>query len=74
VSEYRCEIDAISGPWREGSMGVQEAAAFPGLGRTRLLEMAYEGTLPTTKVGRRRLFARRGLVELLRKAANEVVG
>ena len=50
-------------------MDVAAAAEFTGLHRTKLLELAYSGAVPSTKVGRRRLFARLGLVEHLRAAA-----
>jgi hypothetical protein len=55
--------------WKDGALDVKAAAEFTGLGRTNLLEKAYAKEVPTVLVGRRRLFARAGLVEMLRTAA-----
>ena len=44
-------------------LSVEEAMRALSLGRTKLLELAYAGVIPTTKVGRRRLIPLQGLVE-----------
>jgi hypothetical protein len=59
--------------WADGSGDVVWAQSFSGMGRTRLLQLAYAKTLVTAKVGRRRLFAKKSLVALLRASAAESV-
>jgi excisionase family DNA binding protein len=49
----------------DGTIGVKEAQAFTGLGRTSLYELMDRGVLPYTRVGDRRLIPKRALVELL---------
>jgi excisionase family DNA binding protein len=71
VKQSEPAVEALD-PWADGSMDVIRAAEFTGLGRTRLLELANAGEVPSTKVGRRRLFARAGLVKLLRTSAEAV--
>lgn len=57
--------------WADGSMDVSEAERFTGLGRTSLLSLAYAGVIPSVRVGRRRLFSRAGLIDLLRKGTEK---
>lgn len=60
--------------WKDGAMSVVEASKFTGLGRTKLLEMAYSGEIASTTVGKRRLFSRAGLIGLLAKGDESVSG
>lgn len=49
----------------DGTLTVDGATKFVGLGRTQLYELMGSGRLPFTKQGRRRLIPRRALVRLL---------
>jgi excisionase family DNA binding protein len=49
----------------EGTIGIEEARRFTGLGRTILYDLMGDGTLPYTKVGTRRLIPRRALIQIL---------
>ena len=40
---------------------IEEAMSLLSIGRTKLLEMTYANTLPSIKVGRRRLYPVEGL-------------
>mgnify|MGYP006410057447 CR=1 FL=1 len=44
-------------------LSVEETMRALSLGRSKLLELAYSGEIPSIKVGRRRLFPWKGLVE-----------
>jgi len=50
---------------KEGSdqilVTVDQATRLMQIGRTKLLEMAYAGSIPSLKVGKRRLFKRQAL-------------
>ena len=52
-------------------LSLDEAKECLGLGRSKLLDMAYRGELPSIKVGRRRLFPVEGLQ---RWARDQMVG
>ncbi len=51
--------------WRDGGLSIAEAVRFSGVGRSKLYVEMDMGKLPFTKIGRRRVVARRGLVDLL---------
>ncbi len=55
--------------WQDGGLTIAEAVRFAGVGRSTLYGAMEEGRLAYTKVGRRRVVARRGLVELLASGA-----
>ena len=55
--------------WMDGGMTITEAARFAGIGRSTLYGEMDAGRLAYAKVGRRRVVARRGLVELLAQGA-----
>jgi excisionase family DNA binding protein len=42
---------------------VDQATRLMQIGRTKLLELAYDGSIPSLKVGARRLFKRKALEE-----------
>ena len=44
-------------------VSLEEAKDSLGFGRSKLLDMAYKGEIPSIKVGRRRLFPVKGLLE-----------
>jgi excisionase family DNA binding protein len=50
---------------KDGSLGVEQARAFSGLGRSALYELMGQGRLPYVKCGARRLIPRRALVQVL---------
>lgn len=54
-----------SDAWQDGGMTIAEAVSFAGVGRSTIYGLMDAGRLPYTKVGRRRVVARRGLVALL---------
>ncbi|MCL4684961.1 helix-turn-helix domain-containing protein [Myxococcota bacterium] len=60
---------AIPAVWADGGASLAEAARFSGLGRSKLYQLMDDGKLPYTKVGRRRILARRGLVAMLERSA-----
>lgn len=49
----------------DGAISVPDACEFAGLSRTELYRQMDRGTLPYTKIGRRRLIPRRALVAML---------
>jgi excisionase family DNA binding protein len=61
--------DGVMRQFADGTMTVDDAVKFSGVGRTSLYKMMNAGDLAFTKVGVRRLIARRALVELLAKHA-----
>jgi excisionase family DNA binding protein len=50
---------------RDGALGLPEASAFTGLGRSKLYELMDSGRLAYVKEGTRRLIPKRALQELL---------
>lgn len=53
----------------EGAVSVTEAMEFLGLGRAEVNRMIRNGTLPSAKIGRRRLIAKKAMREILATAA-----
>ena len=51
----------------EGALTVKEAVAFSGLARTAIYARIEDGSLPSLRLGRRRLIPKRALVRLLAK-------
>jgi len=63
------EVGPADDVWMDGGLTVAEAVRFAGVGRSTLYGEMEAGRLPYSKVGRRRIVARRGLVALLAGAA-----
>jgi len=57
--------DHVERTFGDGCLGITEAEQFSGLGRTTLYSLMSSGKLTFTKIGSRRLVARRSLQELL---------
>jgi hypothetical protein len=61
--------DTAGSIWESGGIRVKEAIAFSGLSRSELYARIARNEIPTTKVGRARIIAKKALVELLRSGA-----
>ena len=59
------EVGPADDVWADGGMTIAEAVRFAGIGRSTMYVEMDADRLPYTKVGRRRIVARRGLVALL---------
>jgi hypothetical protein len=55
--------------WRDGALSIADAKAFSSLSRSELYRQMDRGLLAWSKLGRRRVIARRSLVELLERGA-----
>jgi excisionase family DNA binding protein len=51
----------------DGALTIKEAVRFSGLARTAIYERIEDGSLPSLRLGRRRLIPKRALVRLLAK-------
>ena len=49
----------------DGALTIRQATEFTGLPRTAVYKLLGDGTLPSVRVGRRRLIPKRALIELL---------
>ena len=55
-------------------VNIKEAMDTLSIGRSKLLELAYDGTIPSIKVGRRRLFPVDGLANWAREEMRTNLG
>jgi len=69
--EETAETDGPSTPdaWRDGALSIAEAGEFLRISRSEIYRLMEDGSLASTKLGRRRVVARRSLVELLERGA-----
>jgi excisionase family DNA binding protein len=58
-------MSQVDSPVEKLAFGPAEAAQALGISRSRLYELLYEGTIPSIKLGSRRLIRRESLVAYL---------
>lgn len=58
-------VSGSDGLWRQGGIGIREAADFLGVSRRSIYNLIERKELPATRIGGRRLVSRRALIDLL---------